>query len=150
MQLERLTYVREEKELLKKQVAKEIKVVESVYSEWENGKLSIPTRRLVELANFFNVNIDYLLGLSNTRKKLSGNNDIDINVVSKRIKEARLSQDLTMRQLAAIFNTSPSAISNYENGKFLILSIFLVELSKISNYSIDYLLNRTNDKYIKK
>ena len=55
--------LREEKEFLKKKVAKDICVVESVYSEWENEKLSIPTKRIVQLANYYNVNIDYMLGL---------------------------------------------------------------------------------------
>ena len=41
------------------------------------------------------------------------------------------------------------AISNYENAKFLILSSLLIELCNISNYSIDYVLGRSNNKFIK-
>ena len=47
-----LEKLRDEKDLLKKDVAKHIVVVESVYSEWENEKLSIPTKRIYQLANF--------------------------------------------------------------------------------------------------
>lgn len=147
---ERLINLREEKNLLKKQVAKDIGVVESVYSEWENGKLSIPTKRLNELANYFEVNVDYLVGLSNVRLNIKSNNEIDINLVSSRLKEIRKSLKLTMRELASEFNTTSSAISNYENSKFLILSSFLIELSKYSNYSIDWILGRTDKKYIDK
>ena len=75
--------------------------------------------------------------------------DLDINVVASRLKEIRKSLKLSMRDLADKFNTSSSAISNYENSKYLILSSFLVELCKFSNYSVDYVLGRTNDKYIK-
>lgn len=145
----RLEGLREEKDLFKKDVAKSIGVVESVYSEWENEKLSIPTKRLVQLANFFEVNIDYIVGLSNTKINLKTNNKIDLQLVSKRLKEIRKSLKMTMRDLAIKLNTSSSAISNYENEKFLILSSLLVELCKISNYSVDYVLGRSDDKYLK-
>ena len=54
-----------------------------------------------------------------------------------------------MRELASKLNTTSSAISNYENEKYLILSTFLIELCKISNYSIDYILGRTDIKKLK-
>lgn len=141
--------LREEKDLFKKTIAKSIGVVESVYSEWENEKLSIPTKRLVQLANFFEVNIDYMVGLSNTRINLKSSEKIDLQLVSKRLKEIRKSLKMTMRDLAKKLNTSSSAISNYENAKFLILSSLLIELCKISNYSVDYILGRSDNKYLK-
>ena len=149
MSNQRLEGLREERDLFKKDVAKNIGVVESVYSEWENEKLSIPTKRLVQLANFFEVNIDYMIGLSNKRIKLKNDNDIDLELVSTRLKEIRKSLKMTMRELATKLNTTSSAISNYENAKFLILSSLLIELCNISNYSIDYLLGRSNNKFIK-
>ena len=81
---ERLEYLREEKDLLKKDVAKILGVVDSVYTEWENEKLTIPTRRLYQLANYYEVNIDYIVGLTDKRIKLKSKNDIDIKVVSTR------------------------------------------------------------------
>lgn len=149
MSNERFEDLRDEKDLKKKDVAKVIGVVESVYSEWENGKLSIPTKRLVQLANYFEVNIDYMVGISNKRKHIKSCDDVDIDLVSLRLKEIRKSLKLTMRDLSSKFNTSSSAISNYENGKFLILSSFLIELCKYSNYSIDWVLGRSEDKYLK-
>lgn len=144
--LERL---REEKDLLKKEIAKDIGIVESVYCEWENEKLSIPTKRIVQLANYHNVNIDYMLGLSNVRIDIYNPTEIDINLTSQRLREIRIFLDLTMREEATLLNTTSSAISNYENGKFLILSTFLIELCRISNYSMDWVLGRSNTKYIK-
>ena len=146
MSNQRLEGLRDERDLLKKDVAKYIGVVESVYSEWENSKLSIPTKRLIQLANFYQVNIDYMLGLTDKRIKLKSSNDIDLDLVSKRLKEIRKSLKMTMRELAEKLNTSSSAISNYENSKFLILSSLLIQLCKMSNYSIDYVLGRTNKK----
>lgn len=141
--------LRDEKDLLKKEMAKIIGVGESVYSEWENEKLSIPTKRIYQLANFFEINIDYMMGISNTRIHIKTNNEINIQLVSSRLKEIRKSLNMTMRDLAVKFNTSSSAISNYENSKFLILSPFLIELCKFGNYSIDWVLGRTDNKFLK-
>lgn len=140
--------LRDERNLKKKEVAKSIGVVESVYSEWENGKLSIPTKRLIELANFFEINIDYMIGLTNVRLHIKTKNVINKELVANRLKEVRKSLKLTMRELATKFNTTSSAISNYENSKYLILSTFLIELAKYSNYSIDWILGRSKEKYI--
>lgn len=147
---QRLENLRDEKNLLKKEVAKDIGVVESVYSEWENGKLSIPTKRLYELSNYFEVNIDYMLGISNDRLNIKSEDQIDINLVSFRLREIRKSMNLTMRGLASKFNTTSSAISNYENSKVLILGSFLIDLCKYSDYSIDWVLGRTESKFINK
>lgn len=145
-----LVFLREEKDYLSKDMAKFLNIPPSVYSEWENNKLSISTKRLYELGEFFNVNIDYLVGLSSKRINLKTNKILDQKETSLRLKEVRKNMNLSMRELAQKLNTSSSAISNYENNKNLILSSFLIELSKISNYSIDYILGRSNTKFIQK
>lgn len=143
-----LEKLREENDLLKKDVAKIIGVSESVYCEWENEKLTIPTKRIYQLANFFEVNIDYMLGISNTRLHIKSEKEINLQIVSTRLKEIRKSLNMSMRDLAKMLNTSSSAISNYENSKYLILSPFLIEICKYSNYSIDWVLDRTNIKFL--
>ena len=145
-----LVFLREEKDYLSKDMAKFLNIPPSVYSEWENNKLSISTKRLYELGEFFNVNVDYLVGLSSKRINLKANKFLDQKETSLRLKEVRENMNLSMRELAQKLNTSSSAISNYENNKNLILSSFLIELSKISNYSIDYILGRSNIKFIQK
>lgn len=90
-----------------------------------------------------------MLGISNKRTRIKSSDAIDMKLVSARLKEIRKSLKLTMRDLSDKFNTSSSAISNYENGKFLILSSFLIELCKYSNYSIDWVLGRSDNKHLK-
>ena len=143
---QRLELLRDEKDWLKKDVAKMLGVVESVYSEWENEKLSIPTKRLYQLAELFEVNIDYMIGITDKRLHIKANKDLNRSLVSKRLKEIRKDLKLTMRDLANKFNTSSSAISNYENNKYLILSSFLIELCRCNNISIDWVLGRSNNK----
>lgn len=145
---QKLEKLRDENNLLKKDVAEYLGVVNSVYSEWENNKLTIPTKRLYQLAELFSVNIDYIIGLTDTRINIKTNKEIDINIVSQRLKQIRKELKMTMRDLASKLNTTSSAISNYENGKYLILSPFLIEICKFSNCSIDWVLGRNSDRYI--
>ena len=64
-----LETLREINNLKAKDIAEKLGVYKSVYSEWENNKTPIPTKRLIELANIYQINIDYLLNL--TTKKMT-------------------------------------------------------------------------------
>ena len=59
--------IREEKELTKRKLASALHVSDSIYARWENAKDTMPTRRIYQLANYYQINADYLLGLSNKK-----------------------------------------------------------------------------------
>lgn len=143
----RLEQLREENDLTKKQVAEILEVSDSVYVRWENEKEIIPTRRIYQLANYYKVNIDYLMGLSSERIIMCTDEKINISLVAKRVSEIRTDFKETLREFAERLNTSNSTWSAYETGKVLILSAFLLEVCKINNYSIDWILGRTNIKF---
>lgn len=146
---QRLELLRDEKDMLRKDVARDFNVVESVYSEWENDKLQISTKRLVEFSNYYKVNIDYILNLTNTRITIKKTNNIDLIKIGSNLKTIRKELKLSMNKFANKFHTTPSAICYYENGKYLIASHLLIEIAKASNYSIDWILGLSNDKFIK-
>lgn len=145
----RLEELRDENNLNKKEFAIILKVSDSIYSRWENENDSVPTRRLYQIANYYKVNIDYILKLTNKRNDIKSNDTIDLELVSSRLRQIREDFNETLRTFARRFNTTSSTWSAYETGKVLILGSFLVELCKISNCSADWILGRTNDKYIK-
>lgn len=149
MKMYRLEKLRDEKDLKIKDVAKVLGVAQSVYSEWENGTLSISTKRIYQLANYFEVNIDYIFELTDKRKRINSDKNIDVLKVASRLKLVRKELKFTMRDLAKELNTSASAICNYENGKFLILSPFLIQICKTYGYSTDWVLGRSDEKFIK-
>lgn len=62
---EKLKYLRLEKGLGQIQLAKELNVGKTIISLWEQGKRMPTLPRLVVIAQFFNVTIDYLAGLEN-------------------------------------------------------------------------------------
>lgn len=145
----RLEELREYSDLKAKEVAKGLNIAESTYSEWEHNKIPIPTRRIIEISNFYNVNIDYLLKLSNKRVDIEANDNIDLELIGNRLKEIRQDLDLTLRELGDKLNTAFSSLGSYERGEYLIQGDILISLCKISNCSVDWVLGRTNDKYLK-
>lgn len=67
MLLERLKTLREDNDLLQKQVADKLKIPERTYGNYELGVRRIPLELLVALALFYNTSTDYLLGLTNEK-----------------------------------------------------------------------------------
>lgn len=145
----RLEYLREENNYKKKEIAAILGVSDSVYCRWENNGCAIPTRRIYQLANYYGVNIDYLLGFVDERLNLKSNEDININLVSQRVREMIKMTGFTLEVLAKYWKTSKSTISAYQTGKVLILYTFLIELCFMTHCSIDWALGRTNTKSIR-
>ncbi len=145
----RLKEIREEKELTKKELAHILNVSDSIYARWENAKDTIPTRRIYQLANYYQINIDYLLGLSNEKLHMISSDNIDMELVSSRNKEVRKDYQETLRVFTKRLNTSSSTWSAYETGKILILGTFLIEVCRVGNYSIDWMLGRSENKFRK-
>lgn len=140
----RLEELKEEKNLKSKDVAKYLKVYESTYSEWEHNKIPLPTRRIIELADFYQVNIDYILKMCDKKINIHTKTTIDLNSIGKRLKKTRKKLGLTLRELAHKINCSFSVIASYERGEKLINGDILISLCKLSNTSIDWILGRLN------
>ena len=64
----RIKDVREDKDMLQKEVADLLNISQTNYSKYELGKINIPINTLKKLALIFDTSIDYLLGLTNERK----------------------------------------------------------------------------------
>lgn len=144
----RLEGLREENNLKEIDIAKMLNVSKSKISEWENNKISIPTKRLIQLSNFYKVSIDYIVRLSNIRNmNINFDDNLDLVLIGNRIKEIRTSLELTLTELGKKLNSNYSTISRYENGQNLIQSDILIAICEMSNYSIDWVLGRTNKKY---
>ena len=61
----RLKELRQEKGIGQIELAKSIEVSKGIISLWENGQREPNMYSLIKLAKFFNVTIDYLVGLEN-------------------------------------------------------------------------------------
>ena len=61
---ERIRNLREDKDILQKEIAEYLHCSQVAYSRYELGQRDIPTQTLIALAKFHNTSIDYLLGIS--------------------------------------------------------------------------------------
>lgn len=80
---------------------------------------------LNKISNEYNINIDYLVDLSNN--KYIKFNKVDI---VKKIKETRKSINYTQEKLTSKLNTAHSVISVYESEKSTVSTLFLIEIAK--------------------
>lgn len=67
--MERLKWLREEKEENQQDLADLLKVSQSTIGKWENGNHEPNFEMLIKLADHYDVSIDYLVGYTNIRKK---------------------------------------------------------------------------------
>ena len=64
----RIRELREDRDFTQVEIAKVINVVQRTYSDYEIGKTRIPIDRLIVLARFYNVSMDYICGISGIKK----------------------------------------------------------------------------------
>ena len=64
----RIRDLREDRDLTQADIAKVINTTQQQYSKIETGKADISGEKLILLAQFYNVSVDYILGLSSEGK----------------------------------------------------------------------------------
>lgn len=102
MNTEKIKFIREELELTQ---VKFTEMFGCTYSLWEINKNTIPLIYLNNLSNILNVNIDYLIDLSDEKNITFNKIDIDRKILGERIKQARMSINYTQEKLANKLNT---------------------------------------------
>lgn len=63
----KLKEIREDKDLLQKDLARLLHTTQCQYSLYENGERSIPIEKLHILADYYNTSVDYLIGRTDKR-----------------------------------------------------------------------------------
>ena len=82
--------MREEAKLTQTELAKQLGITRSGVNAWEMG-ISVPsTQYIVEIAQFFRVSTDYLLGVQSSKTiDVSGLTDADIRVLHTLVNHLR-------------------------------------------------------------
>ena len=65
---QRIRDLREDNDLQQEQLARLLNCTQACYSNYENGKRDIPSEVWNQLATFYNVSVDYLMGRTNEKK----------------------------------------------------------------------------------
>ena len=138
---ERLLNIRDEAELNQEDMAEILKVSQSNYSRWENGRELIPLSKLNILCNHFRINMDYVVGISRYSKS-SKKYEFDNKKIGNRLKIFRKEKGITQVELAEFLNTTQSTVSAYENGKTTLLTAFAMQIVHKYGISLDWLCGR--------
>ena len=67
----RLKDLREDSDKSQEEIAKIIGTSQSYYAQYENGKRVIPFERVIALAKYYNISLDYIAGLIDTPRKIN-------------------------------------------------------------------------------
>lgn len=68
MYFPRLKDLREDKDKKQEEIAELLGTDQSYYAKYENGKRPITVERLLILANYYNVSLDYITGRTNDKR----------------------------------------------------------------------------------
>ena len=74
----RIRDLREDRDLLQKDMAEYLNCTQVCYSHYETGKRDIPTEVLSKLAEFYHTSTDYLLGRTDERKAYPKSNQLNL------------------------------------------------------------------------
>ncbi len=140
--------LRENRGLTQEEVAKTLNVKRNTYAKWELLINDMSLDICNKLANFYNVSIDYILGLVPTRQYDNHLEEINYDILSQRLREIRKRRCLTQKSVALAINLTPAAYNSYERGINIPLTFGIINIANFYNCSIDYLLGRIDDSMI--
>jgi transcriptional regulator with XRE-family HTH domain len=65
---ERIRGIREDHDITQREIAHILNISQRTYSDYESGRIRIPVEALIQLAEYYNLNMDYISGISNIKK----------------------------------------------------------------------------------
>ena len=74
VQINRIRELREDNDKTQQEIASFLCVAQNTYCNYENGRREIPIFQLVRLSEYYDVNLEYLLGLTDVSKRLPPSN----------------------------------------------------------------------------
>lgn len=147
MNFSKIFEIREDNNLTQQELANIIGGNRTSISNWENEKELPNIKKANQIADHFNISLDYLFNLSkNKRYNDIKQGNIDKKLVGKRLKELREENKLTLRKLAFELNTTSSTLSAYETGKTLLLTAFAIQMCRKYKVSMDWLYGKKDSK----
>lgn len=146
---ERMKDIRTYFDNTQKEVAEKLNTTRSTYAGWENGLDAILLPNLNDFCNYYGISLDYICGLTNTKKYEVINDKIDKEIIGNNLKAIRNKNNDTQEKIANIINIDQSNYSKCELGKMYIHTYALIEFAKHYKVSIDWICGKTKDSEIK-
>ena len=140
--IKRMKEIRLDSDKKQQEVADFMGIKRSTYAVLENNHNIIPLKRLNDFANYFDVSIDYVFGLTNNVQYPNSKKEINREVTRQRLRQVRKENNYTQSKLAKFLNTSPSVWCDYERGRYLVSTTFIYQFAQKFNVSVDWLLGK--------
>ncbi|MGX7263391.1 helix-turn-helix domain-containing protein [Enterococcus crotali] len=71
--IKRIRALREDNDYTQREVAALLNVGQRTYADYEYGKTRIPLESMIRLAKFYNVDMNYICGVSDVKESFSNN-----------------------------------------------------------------------------
>ena len=144
IKFKRISDLRTDNDLLQREIADILGVNRNTYPHWEAGLYEMPLEIIDKLANYYNVSVDYLTGLSNYKGKAG--RIYDAKISAKRIYTMRKSKKLSQEKMSEMMpGMSQMKLSRYENSVTAVPLSKLYLIAKTFNISMDYLMGKTDE-----
>ena len=137
--------IRIDNDLSQEEMAKILNISRRAYGHYESGRNLFSIKLIVEFANYFNLNIDYLFGLSN-KETVTTNYEYNNIITANRLLQIRKKLNLSQNEFGKLLNLNQRTYASYENNERTVNILILLNIAKILNYSLDYLIGRNNQK----
>lgn len=141
--LKRLKDIREDNDISQESMANILGVNRSTYSMWELEMNVIPLDVLCDFADYFNVSIDYVLGLTNNKNSKSIIKGLNLKVLGSNLKKLRNKNNVSQEYIGNMLGLTQACIARYEKGLGKISIISVYKLSKEFKVSVSALCGKT-------
>ena len=148
----RLKTLRENQNLSLNDIAKILNIKCQTYHMYEKFDRIIPLKHLNTLSNFYNLSLDFIVGLSNIKVHSYVHNieELNYNTIRKNVIYIRIKYNLTQKQLADKINVHPTTISKIEKNINHISTDNAINLCKCFNISLDWLVGKSDRLFVNK
>ncbi len=151
---DRIKELRLSADMTQEEFGKKFGIVKSTVSLYESGKSTPNDELKKQICDYFNISVDYLLGVSDDKHRNSPSDDRGFffffffddkdlqEVFVSALKTALETQNMTVSELCEKTEIDVDTCNQYLTGEHAPTLEHLVELSKALDVSIDYLLGQ--------
>ena len=136
----KLKELRLENKLTQQELASGLNMKRATYTNYEAARVEMSLDTLNKIANFFKINIDYLLSLDK-RKNITYNQDVNYEILALNLTKFMKQNKLKIEAFALDANTTISTIWAYLHKEHIRVT-YLYLICKNNNLSVDNLLER--------
>lgn len=121
-------------------IAQILGIARNTYTQYETGNIMPTLENLCKLAKYYNVSLDYILGIKNTKKPYGEIKEYNRQKFAINIKLIRTKLNYTQAEIANLFSCNRVTVACYENGTYRIPIDYLIKLSTLSKIPTDFIV----------